>query len=203
MIRHNLTKILDELDAELKAVLNYLSQFSNEEMNLKPAPDAWSVAQILQHLILSEEISLNYIKKKIQYHQGDIKKGGAASRLRALLLSTSLKQPFKLTAPEAVSKNLPINSDFEELKKLWLINRAQLRNYLNSIDAAFLDAEIYKHPVAGKMDVWGMLSFFEAHVQRHEKQVRKTIRTVEEIMPQAEEAVEHQSLIMRPVLVKS
>jgi uncharacterized damage-inducible protein DinB len=204
MVRQNLTKVLDEIDLELKGVLNYLSQYSNNELNKKPSADAWSVNQILYHLILSEEGSLAFIKKKIQHQQGPIKKGGAASRLRALLLSTSLKQPFKLTAPEPVSADLPEESDFEALKKRWLDSRVELRAYLSSIDQSFLEAEVYKHPVAGKMDIWGMLSFFESHVLRHEKQIRKTIRSVEDYTTtEVEEVIETKDLKLQPAMIQN
>lgn len=181
MLRQNLTKVLDEIDENLKDIFIYLGQFSNDELNKKPAPEAWSINEIIQHLLLSEEQSLNYVKKKIQLHQGPIPKANPTSRLRALVLSTSMKQPIKLTAPENSTKGIVENTDFNELKERWLAFRKHLRAYLTSIDAAFLSADFYKHPVVGKMDVWGMLNFFETHLTRHEKQMKKTIRVVEEV----------------------
>jgi uncharacterized damage-inducible protein DinB len=189
MQRYNLIKLLDEIDEELKSIFLFLAQFSNEELNKKPAPDAWSINEIIQHLMLSEEQSLNYVKKKVQLHQGAIPKANPTSRLRALVLSTSMKQPIKLTAPEAATRDIVAFSNFNDLKERWLAFRAHLRAYLTSIDAAFLSADMYKHPVVGKMDVWGMLNFFLTHLNRHEKQMKKTIRQVEELPTSAVEEV--------------
>lgn len=181
MLRQNLNKVLDEIDEDLKNVLTFLSQFSNEELNKKPAPDVWSVNEIVQHLILSEEQSLNFVKKKVQLHKGPIPKANPTSRLRALVLSTSMKQPIHLKAPEIVTKDFVENTNFKDLKDNWLALRKHMREYLTSIDSAFLYADFYKHPVVGKMDIWGMLNFFSTHLIRHEKQIKKTIRLVEDI----------------------
>lgn len=181
MPRKRLNKVLDELDKALFELFKFLDQFGNDELNRKPDENAWSVNQIINHLILSEETSLAFVKKKVGHHRGPIKKANAASRLRALLLSTSMKQPFKLTAPENASTGIPEKSNFFLLKEKWWVSRKALREYLNEIDTDFYDADVFKHPVAGVMDLWGMLHFFETHIQRHEKQMKKTLRIVEEL----------------------
>lgn len=58
--------------------------------------------------------------------------------------------------------------------------RKAMRDTLLCFDGSILDGETFKHPVAGVMDIWGMLSFFESHIQRHEKQIKKTLRIVED-----------------------
>lgn len=181
MSRNNLSKVLNELDKELTDLFAYVKQFSDKELNTKPSPDAWSVNQIIQHLIISEQAALAHIKKKITYANGNLKKASAASRLRALLLSTSMRQPLKLTAPDNSVVGMEEFVDLKTLKNRWTEARTALCSYLNEIEEEFLDAELYKHPVVGIMDIWGMLNFFQTHMERHEKQIKKTIRIVEEM----------------------
>ena len=195
MENRKLTLILDELDQDIARLFKYLGQFPNEELNKKPGPDAWSVNQIIFHLMLSEQSSISHVKRRLSNSKGKIKKAGAASRLRALLLSTSMRQPLKLTAPEVDSVGIPEKSNFYYLKNRWLNQRKSLRETLLSFDAVVLDGETFKHPVAGVMDIWGMLSFFESHVQRHEKQIRKTLRIVEDfpVNPKEHSLDEHEA----------
>jgi hypothetical protein len=192
MSRNNLSKVLNELDKEMHDLFAYVKQFSDKELNTKPSPDAWSVNQVIQHLIIGEQAALAHVKKKITYSNGNIKKASAASRLRALLLSTSMRQPLKLTAPANSIVGMEDLADFKVLKNKWIEARLELRTYLNEINEDFLDAELYKHPVVGIMDIWGMLNFFQTHTERHEKQIRKTIRIVEELPDAAERDYQHQ-----------
>jgi hypothetical protein len=191
MSRNNLSKVLNELDKELTDLFAYIKQFSDKELNTKPSPDAWSVNQIIQHLIISEQAALAHIKKKISYANGNLKKASAASRLRALLLSTSMRQPLKLTAPDNSIAGMEDTAELATLKNKWWQARTELRDYLNEINDDFLDAELYKHPVVGIMDIWGMLNFFQTHTERHEKQIRKTIRIVEELPDAADMNYQH------------
>ena len=180
MENRKLQRILDELDQDILRLFKFLDQFPNEELNKKPSNDAWSVNQIIFHLMLSEQSSVAYVQRRISNSKGTFKKAGAASRLRALLLSTSMRQPLKLKAPEIDSVGIPEKSNFHYLKSRWLNQRKAMRDTLFAFENAVLDGETFKHPVAGVMDIWGMLSFFESHIQRHEKQIKKTLRIVED-----------------------
>jgi hypothetical protein len=106
-----------------------------------------------------------------------------------------MRQPLKLTAPEIDSLGIPEKSNFHYLKTRWLAQRKSLRETLLSFDGAVLDGETFKHPVAGVMDIWGMLSFFESHIHRHEKQIRKTLRIVEDfpVNPEEHSLDEHEA----------
>lgn len=179
MAIHDLTKQLNFLDAELQALLTFLAQYTDDELNKKPSENAWSVNQVLQHIMIGERGALEYLKKKTTNWKGEIKKASATSRLRAILIATALSQPLKIKAPEIATVGMLDEVEFSKIKEDWLTHRSELRKYLLSLDAALLDADCYKHPVAGKMDAWGMLDFFKSHFQRHEKQIRRTIQAVE------------------------
>ncbi|MFZ4543156.1 MAG: DinB family protein [Saprospiraceae bacterium] len=200
MENRKLTNILAGLDKDILRIFKFLDQFPNEELNKKPSPDAWSVNQIIFHLILSEQSSIGYVKRRLSNSKGKISKAGAASRLRALLLTTSMKQPIKLKAPEIDSVGIPEKSNFYYLKNKWFAQRKALRDTLDDLNEEILDCETFKHPVAGMMDIWGMLHFFEAHIKRHEKQIKKTIRIVEDFPVNPEEhTMDEQEAIHYPL----
>ena len=61
-------KKLDHLDQKLASLLRDLEKYSEEELQKSPQPGAWSVIQVLSHLMLSEKLSQAYVKKKLSHH---------------------------------------------------------------------------------------------------------------------------------------
>ena len=164
----------ERFDEELETLFSFIKAYSEDELNKKPSEKAWSVVQIMYHLMLSEEGALSYVKKKLTIGRDHIKKAGATSKLRAIVLVSSMKQPIKLTAPTYASENIPAYASIEEIRNQWLNQRNELYAFLTNQPSELFDYECYKHPVTGVMDIWGMLDFFEAHFQRHFKQIHKT-----------------------------
>jgi hypothetical protein len=164
----------DRLDYCLNDLFSFLRPYHNEDLNRKPDPKSWSILQIIHHLILSEESAVANIKRRLEKSSYNIQKASATSKLRAMVLVSSLKQPLKLTAPPIVSDPIPDESSLEEVKGLWLEKREELKRFLANLSDETLESECFKHPVIGLMDIWGMLEFFEVHFQRHYKQINKT-----------------------------
>lgn len=176
----NLQLYFNRMEMDFENLFKFVSQFSNEELNTRPEPKAWSALQVMHHLILSERGSLDYVKKKVYFGSNTLKKASAASRLRAMMLVTSLKQPIKLSAPsEASEAFLPELTTLQETEQLWRTTRREVRDFLAQQTDDILNSDCFKHPITGKMNAWGMLDFFEVHFKRHFKQIKTTIRKVE------------------------
>jgi uncharacterized damage-inducible protein DinB len=175
----NLQSYFNRMEIDFENLFKFVSQFSNEELNTRPEPKAWSALQVMHHLILSERGSLDYLKKKVYFGPNTLKKASAASRLRAMLLVTSLKQPIKLSAPAVASEGLPEQTTLQETEQLWRTIRREIRDFLSQQNEDILNSDCFKHPITGKMSAWGMLDFFEVHFSRHFKQIKTTIRKVE------------------------
>ncbi len=169
---------LNLLDQNLEALLKYLKEFPDKQLNEKPAPDAWSALQICHHLLIAEKLSLQYIKKKFSFNP-KLQPVTMATKMRTRLLKTYLNTPMKFKAPENVStENLPATSELGDVKNEWLNYRTELRSFLKSLPEDIFNKEVYKHPFAGKLSLQGMLVFFEEHFNRHQKQIKKTLRRV-------------------------
>lgn len=175
----NLQSYFNRMEIDFENLFKFVSQFSNEELNTRPEPKAWSVLQVMHHLILSERGALDYVKKKVYFGSNTLKKASAASRLRAMMLVTSLKQPIKLSAPSLAVEGLPELTTLQETEQLWRTIRREIRDFLSQQNEDILNSDCFKHPITGKMSAWGMLDFFEVHFNRHFKQIKNTIRKVE------------------------
>ena len=94
--------------------------------------------------------------------------------VRQVLLRLFLRSSKKFKAPTAVSQ-MPLQSKLSDHILKWQEDRILLKDLLESLPESLLDKYIFKHPVAGKMTIYGGLSFFHEHVRRHELQIKKIV----------------------------
>ncbi|MEM9846703.1 MAG: DinB family protein [Bacteroidota bacterium] len=168
-------KKLDNLDNALRDLLTDLEAYSEPTLNKKPAENAWSVFQIMYHLILTEQASLQYVKKKLSFNP-DLKRAGMAAKFRSMMLTTYLQSPMKRKAPEQLSgAYLPDQTTFWEVVKAWKTEREELRQYLGELPAELFSKEVYKHPFVGRLSLAEMLTFFQKHYERHHRQIYNTL----------------------------
>lgn len=167
------------MNEDLSLLLQDLKDYSNERLNENPDENSWSVVQVLSHLYLAEKASFAYIKKKVQYSDG-LSQTDLGAKARSLLLKFYLKTPFKFKAPKMV------DTAGEEAMNYWELarNYDQLRKDLlvfleGELPEELLNKQLYKHPVAGRTDLMGMLGFFDQHFQRHKKQIYRTLREID------------------------
>jgi hypothetical protein len=53
-----------------------------------------------------------------------------------------------------------------------------MKSYLEDLPEHIFDKELYKHPFAGRVTIRGMVDFFGGHLERHAKQIDRTIAKV-------------------------
>ncbi|MEL6637939.1 MAG: DinB family protein [Bacteroidota bacterium] len=170
-----LRRQLDALNADLRDLLKELKKYPESDLNRVPKPGAWTVLQVMHHLMLAERGSHQYVVKKLSFDP-ELKNKSLASRFRILLLDTYLRSPLKYKAPEAIGdKHLPAISSFWEVAKTWEGQREELAAYLAQLPTNYAHKEIYKHPFVGRLTLGQMLRFFQSHFNRHRKQIRRAL----------------------------
>lgn len=166
------------MEAELDRLLKDLSGYSEEQLMQSPTPEAWSVIQVMQHLIAAEEGSMAYVKKKSSYPD-NFKKANWLNGLRILALKFFLNAPFKFKAPEVVNESkFDPEVDFEDLVEKWREVRHKMMDFLDNVPDEYLDILLYRHAFAGRLTLEGMLVFFHGHFARHRKQIDRTLKAV-------------------------
>jgi uncharacterized damage-inducible protein DinB len=161
------------IEKSRKELFDDLKSYDDEIINQKPSPGTWSIAQVLEHLIIAEEGSLKYLQKKTQ-DTSKVPVAGFGSKWRFLLTNTVFVLNISFKAPAVVvpSDNF---ATIEQLDKKWTQVRTDTLQLLNRLPEADLKKEIWKHAIAGKMDAYQMVSFFNIHFNRHRKQVYRTL----------------------------
>ena len=172
---------LGNLNHKLTALLHDLKDYSDAKLNEQPSEEAWSVLQVMQHVMGAEAGAIAYVQKKLSF-EPQLEKAGVMSEMRSLILNASLSLPVKIKAPAAISgENLATDLTFWEVAKQWKQQRKNLETYLASLPGDLFERDLYKHPMSGKMTLRSMLSFFNVHMDRHVRQIRRTLKKVDAV----------------------
>lgn len=117
-----------------------------------------------------------YIRKK-SLDKTSAKKTGVKEWLRSLMLDSYLRSPKKFPAPASVAPVLT-HGDLQQVRSQWDGVRGELRQTIQAMPAELLDHGWFKHPAVGMLNFKQMLTFMEAHYDRHENQVWRTLQAV-------------------------
>lgn len=174
-MNQKLERVFGQLEAQRKQLEEQFSSLPDSDWNFSPQPGKWSMAQVFTHLVTSEKLSVGYMKKKAQ----GIEQAGTSGLLESvkmIILVISQRLPMmKFKAPKVVVDNTPPAMDRQELFAAWEKSRLELKNFLEGISDAHVRKLIYKHPVAGRLDVRQALVFFGEHIRHHRPQLMRLL----------------------------
>ncbi len=164
-----------DYDQQVQTLLEDFAQYSDEQLNRPPANGGWSPIQVLHHLILTDELSLAYIRKKLSFNP-TLEKVGLGNHWRSLLLTVFLQSPFKFKAPAMIGdSNLPAFATLADTRNRWERARRDWQQYLPEIPDQLLDKQVYKHPFAGRLSWLQTVDFIHGHFRRHRKQAWRAL----------------------------
>lgn len=167
---------LDRLNRTLNALFEELGRLEETQLNRVPASGQWSPIQVMHHLLIAEEQSLGYLRKKLSHQPVSLPFIGWKSRWRTFLLWLYLRSPFKFKAPAGVGDEvLPAVATLAETEARWRKLRQDLTDFLANLPADLYAKEVYRHPFAGRMALTSMLDFFYWHFIRHYQQIMRTL----------------------------
>ena len=174
-MKSKIQKQLDEVDNQLQQLVKRLSKHSEEDLNRKPSDAEWSIMQVMIHLQLAEFYTMESMKKKLS--NGNIpKENSFKGKLITSLYPVIFNLPVKINAPTAISGEvLPLKSSFWDITKQWKQQRVELRTFIMGLNEKQLKGEVFKHPIFGRSDVFGLLKFYLLHTKRHEKQINRLL----------------------------
>lgn len=173
-------KILRANAAYARQVENLLGESEGHDdaaLNRRPADGGWSAIQTMHHLILSEELSLAYLRKKLSAQAATLPKLSLGARTRSFLLWASLSSPLKFKAPKWIStESLPEHATLAETRARWQRIRAEWADYLEQVPPEYMDRLVYRHPRAGLLGWTHLFGFFRTHLSRHRGQMLRALR---------------------------
>lgn len=135
----------------------------------------WSVAQILTHILVSEQLALKYMSKK-SLGIDQLADSGLLQRLKLFGLKISQRLPIKYRAPKTIVEKTPPAFTHDELQLQWTILRNDLKKFLDSLDHKHAQRLIFKHPIAGMLDASQGIAFLREHIIHHKPQIARLAR---------------------------
>lgn len=168
-----LLQLFEKLELQRTSLLHEIKLYP-EKLN-NHVPGKWSTNQILAHLITAEQLSINYLNKKMQGIQ-TVENTGLWEEIKTLTLKISQRLPLKFKAPRLVIENTPAFENIEQIEMAWTKTRNELKELLSQITDDQIKRKIYKHPIAGKLNIHQALRFFGEHIIHHQPQIKKLLK---------------------------
>jgi uncharacterized damage-inducible protein DinB len=168
-----LEEVLDYLDSQRAALSEAVELVPTELRDQQPGPDRWSVAQVLQHLIIIEKrIGMGLTKWVADARAAGLRPElETSSVLNSVDLALIVDRSRRRTAPEEVAPNRELDaaSAWTALEQA----RAALRAGALAGDGLALGDVVQPHPVLGPINLYQWLLFVGGHEARHTGQVRE------------------------------
>jgi len=161
-------RALQYLESTKKNVMETTKGLSEAQWNFKPAPDRWSVAQVMEHIAAAEDFLRDVTKDKVMTSPAgesarDVKKTDEA------VLAMVPDRTHKAQAPEPLVPSNRFGSPDGSLKH-FVESRSATEDFLKS--TAGLRDHVMDSPL-GKLDGYEFVLFIAAHSERHTKQINE------------------------------
>lgn len=169
-------------DEERKAAVAYLEEtrqkflaslqdLSEAQWKFKPAPDRWSVAEVAEHIALSEDLILGLITGQIMKSPAAPEKKAAVKGKEEMLRKMLPNRSQKAQAPEVLK---PTNrwATQAELVKDFQASRDKTVKYVQTTQDD-LRSHFGPHPVFKDLDGYQWLFLLAGHSERHTEQIKE------------------------------
>jgi uncharacterized damage-inducible protein DinB len=162
---------VSELQATRKLFLDSVAGLSEAQWNFKPAPEVWSVAEVAEHIAVSEDLIFGLITEKIMKGPAEPEKKAEVEGKDAIILEKVVDRSQKVQAPEMLRPT-----------HRWQSQRALLDHFKESRERTIayvestqddLRSHFGDHPLLKTMDGYQWLLLLSSHSHRHTLQIEE------------------------------
>ncbi|MCC6294927.1 MAG: DinB family protein [Bryobacterales bacterium] len=165
-------RAMSYLHATRKQFVDAIRGVTPEQARWKPAPGRWSVAEVVEHIAVSEEFIFKLVT-------GQILKGSPATpEQKALTAGKDATIPARVTdrsqkfqAPEPITPAGRFAS-LEAAEKEFLSARDRSIRFIEKTDLSLRDY-VRPHPAMKELDAYQWILLMAAHTERHLKQLQE------------------------------
>jgi hypothetical protein len=172
-MNQRITETIAFLDANRARLLEVVSAIPEHVRATRPAPDQWSVAEVLAHLAAVERRLGLFLASKI----GEARKAGLGPERDNSAIEPTMSvdaltdRTRKLTAGEAVQP--PADADASKALADLDKYRERLKALVIESDGLALGDVVAPHPVFGPLNAYQWVFFIAGHEARHTEQIRE------------------------------
>ncbi len=151
--------------------LKSISGLSQKQWTFKPAPDRWSVAEVAEHITVSESAIFSLVQKQVMTSPAAPEKRAQVKGKDEMILQRVPDRSHKAQAPEFLRPTGRWATE-AELAKTFENSRAATTEYIRTTNDDLRD-HFFDHPVFGTMDGYQWLLLISAHSARHTAQIEE------------------------------
>ncbi len=145
--------------------LQSIAGLSPKQWTFKPAPDRWSVAEVAEHIAVSESSLLGLVQKQIMTSPATPEKREQVKGKDETILQRVPDRSHKAQAPEFLKPTGRWATE-ADLTKAFEDSRKATMDYIRTTNDD-LRAHFFDHPVLGTMDGYQWLLLISAHSAPH------------------------------------
>lgn len=159
------------LEETRKNFLESVKGLSEAQLKFKAAPDKWSVAEVAEHIAVSEETIFGMVTDRIMKSPAAPEKKEAAKGKEKLLPALLTDRSSKFQAPEMLKPTNRFASQ-AELVKAFNASRDKTIAYVNTSQDD-LRSHFGPHPVLKDLDAYQWMFLIAGHSARHTAQINE------------------------------
>ncbi len=162
-------RALKHLQSTKQSILDATRGLSEAQWNFKPAPDRWSVAEVVEHIAAAEDMLFGLITEQVM-KAPPRPEGEDVKAIDDLVLSKVPDRTNKAQAPEPLKPTNRYGSPDAAVKH-FVESRNRTINFLQKTED--LRAHAADSPLGKKLDAYQWILFISAHSERHTKQLNE------------------------------
>lgn len=176
MVFNSVEEIFVFIDKKRERLVETISSLSDEQTAQRRTPDAWSIAEILEHLSMIENglsIAINKLLEKAEAKGLVSENKGVLNPPISLAAEAERAKDAKFQSPEPFipKKAATVSTSLESLKS----SRAALHELRSRIEAVDGSEVRFPHPAFGPLNLYQWIAFIGLHEAHHLRQIRETI----------------------------
>lgn len=156
--------------------ISLVSSFSPEQLTYKPT-GGWNMLQVLEHVISSENGTLEYMKRKTRAPWAEIEMAADEENQKSTQLNIALKSDKRWKAPDVLPNPTGAQS-LENMLVYWDNLRLYYFDFLETLDENYHNRLIFNHPFSGRLNLYQTIEFLSNHVLHHIHQLKRIAEVV-------------------------
>ena len=169
--RDELNRLLRVLEERRTDLVDHLSRHPPALLAFRPAPNAWSLRDVAEHLALSDHWTLVSIERHAM--RPPLRRTWYHGPLR-WLIGWGLESRIRIPVTGRIIT--PAGSELDDTARRWASVHENWRAWLDRTTIERLNASVFRHPLGVPMTAAETLTFLRRHHDHHRHQVRRIER---------------------------
>jgi DinB superfamily len=170
-MREKERKLLARVETHRREIIAEADRLTADQLTFRPAPNAWSALEVLEHLVKVEEaIAARVRPREPRGPLETVRAKAALCLMRVLFVARR-----RIRVP--VQTILPLGGvTLSDLAGRWEAAQAVLRERLETFGAEDWSRPMMRHPLIGRLIPAESLNFIHWHMGHHQRQIARIRR---------------------------